>query len=136
MAGILNAIRFAREHDMPYLGTCAGFQYALIEFTRNVLGIPDADSAENQSGSENIVIRPVYCETPGPPGRPRLAGPGVARPISGPLLESWCGKGDLAEEYFCSFETNSTFLPSWEAAGLSIGARGADGELRALELRG
>src|SRR3954465_9531331 len=35
--GMLAAIRFARETGLPYLGTCAGFQYALIEFTRNVL---------------------------------------------------------------------------------------------------
>ncbi len=135
MAGILNAIRYARELDIPYLGTCAGFQYALIEFTRHVPGVDDADSAENQSGSANIVITPVYCETPGPDlGKPKLAGPGVARPVPGTLLESLCGSGELAEEYFCSFETNSAFLPRWEAAGLRVAARGGDGELRALEL--
>jgi CTP synthase (UTP-ammonia lyase) len=40
--GMLRAIRYAREHDVPYLGTCAGFQYALIELTRNVLGVASA----------------------------------------------------------------------------------------------
>jgi CTP synthase (UTP-ammonia lyase) len=135
MAGILNAIRYAREHDVPYLGTCAGFQYALIEFTRHVLGVRDADSAENQSGSENIVITPVYCETPGLElGKPRLAGPGIARPMPGTQLESLCGSDELAEEYFCSFETNVAFLPRWQEAGLRVAARGRDGELRALEL--
>lgn len=136
MAGILNAIEYARERDVPYLGTCAGFQYALVEFARHVLGVHDADSAENQSGSSNIVITPVYCETPGAePGKPRLAGPGVARPTPGTLLEALCGSGELAEEYFCSFETNAEFVPKWEAAGLRVAARGADEELRALELR-
>jgi CTP synthase (UTP-ammonia lyase) len=136
MAGILNAIEYAREGGVPYLGTCAGFQYALIEFTRHVLGVEDADSAENQSGSSNIVITPVYCETPGADfGRPRMAGPGLARPTPGTLLEALCGSNDLAEEYFCSFETNADFVPRWEAAGLSAAARGGDGELRALELR-
>ncbi len=48
-AGMLRGIEFARTHDFPYLGTCAGFQYALIEFTRNVLGLRDADTAENVS---------------------------------------------------------------------------------------
>jgi CTP synthase (UTP-ammonia lyase) len=137
MVGILNAIRYARERDVAYLGTCAGFQYALIEFTRHVLGVHDADSAENHSGSENIVITPVYCDAPGPDlGKPRLAGPGVARPTPGTLLEALCGSGELGEEYFCSFETNAAFLPRWEAAGLSVAARGRDGELRALELSG
>jgi len=136
MAGILNAIRYARERDVPYLGTCGGFQYALLEFTRNVLGIRDADSAENNSTSENIVIRPVYCATPGAsPGAPRLAGPGVARPVPGTLLETLCGAGDLAEEYFCSFETNAAFVRRWHDAGMAVAARGADGEMRALELR-
>jgi len=135
MAGILNAIQFAREQDIAYLGTCAGFQYALIEFTRHVLGVSDADSAENGSDSENIVITPVYCRTEGASfGTPRLAGPGVARPVRGTMLEKICGSADLAEEYFCSFETNTAFIPRWDAAGMKVAARGSEGEMRALEL--
>ena len=45
--GMLLGIEFARRRDWPFLGTCGGFQYALIECARNVLGIKDADSAEN-----------------------------------------------------------------------------------------
>src|SRR4051794_34806920 len=52
MQGALSGIRHARERDVPYLGTCAGFQYALIELTRNVLGIAGADSAENAPAGE------------------------------------------------------------------------------------
>ena len=73
MAGMLNAIEYARTHDVAFLGTCGGFQYALIEFTRNVLGIPGADSAENDPGGENIVITPLWCETPLHPHSPRGA---------------------------------------------------------------
>ena len=135
MTGILNAIEYAREHDVPYLGTCAGFQYALIEFSRNVLGVRDADSAENNPQGRNIVITPVYCATPdGSPGKPRLAGPGVARAMPGTRFEALCGPEDFAEEYFCSFETNTSFVPRWQEAGMSVAARGADGEMRALEL--
>ena len=64
MAGVLRAIEYARTRNVPYLGTCAGFQYALIEFSRNVLGLADADSAENESESQNIVITPVVCDIP------------------------------------------------------------------------
>ena len=135
MPGILNGIRFARERRVPYLGTCAGFQYALIEFTRNVLGVPDADSAENNPPTEHIVISPVYCAVPGAaPGTPQLAGPGVARPVPGSLVDKLCGSAELYEEYFCSFEANVAFIPRWHDAGLRTAARGADGELRALEL--
>ena len=59
MDGMLNGIEFARRREWPFLGTCGGFQYALIECARNVLGIKDADTAENNSGSKNIVIYPV-----------------------------------------------------------------------------
>lgn len=135
-SGILSAIEYARGRKVPYLGTCGGCQYALIEFSRNVLGVHDADTAESNSGSENVVITPVYCSTAtnAPVGVPRLAGPGVAQPQPGTMLEAVCGSGELAEEYFCSFELNLAFVPRWLAAGLVIGARGADGEVRAVEL--
>src|SRR4030095_2568431 len=64
MEGMLRVIEFAREHDVAYLGTCAGFQYALIEFTRNVLGVPDADTAEQNPEGKNVVITLVPCEAP------------------------------------------------------------------------
>jgi CTP synthase (UTP-ammonia lyase) len=136
MDGILAAIEYARRSDVSYLGTCAGCQYALIEFSRNVLGIRDADTAENAPGGENIVITPVACSVPGVAGsrEPRLAGPGVARPVAGSLLERLCGSGELAEEYFCNFEINPTFVPKWREAGLQIAARGASDEVRAVEL--
>jgi CTP synthase (UTP-ammonia lyase) len=104
---MLSAITYAREHDLAYLGTCGGFQYALIEFTRNVLGVADADSAEHNPTGKNIVIMLAYCATPGALlGAPRLAGPGVARPLPDTLLATLCGSAELAEQYFCSFETN------------------------------
>src|SRR6202162_221952 len=73
--GMLKGIEFARRCDRPFLGTCGGFQYALIECARNVLGIKDADSAENNSGSENIIISPVACPVPNRAGdAPKLSG--------------------------------------------------------------
>jgi CTP synthase (UTP-ammonia lyase) len=134
-AGMLRGIRYARERDVPLLGTCAGFQHALIEFTRNVLGVVDADSAEAAPNAANVVITPVACPTPGrAPGAPQLAGPDVARPVAGSLLERLCGGDDLRGEYFCSYETNAAFVHRWQAAGLRVAARGGEGEMRAFEL--
>src|SRR6202167_415696 len=62
--GMLTRIQFARAHERPFLATCGGFQYTLIECARNVLGIKDADSAEKNSGSKDIVIYPVACAVP------------------------------------------------------------------------
>ncbi len=46
MKGTLAAIRFAREKDYPFIGTCAGFQYTVIEYARNQLGLEDAQHEE------------------------------------------------------------------------------------------
>jgi CTP synthase (UTP-ammonia lyase) len=133
--GMLEGIEHARTRDVPYLGTCAGFQYALIELTRNVLGVPDADTAENAPGGANIVITPVRCAMPdSTSGAQALIGDGVVRPCAGTLLETLCGPGELRGEFHCSLEANADFVPRWERAGLRVAARGVDGEMRAFEL--
>src|SRR5258708_33219849 len=49
MEGALRAIRFAREHSVPFLGSCGGSQHAIIEYARNVLGLEQADHAESHA---------------------------------------------------------------------------------------
>lgn len=133
--GMLKGIQFARERDWPFLGTCGGFQYALIECVRNVLKIKDADSAENNSGSKNIVIYPVACAVPNQAsGAPKLSGvvPEI-RLRPGSYLQSFYGKDTVSEEFFCNFEVNPEF--EWAAieAGFPVVARGPQGEIRAIE---
>src|SRR5215469_10681846 len=91
-AGMLKGIEFARHRDWPFLGTCGGFQYAFIEFTRNVLHIADADSAENNSGSKNIVIYPVACAVP--------SGKGEAPKLSGAIPEIRLRPGSFLANYY------------------------------------
>jgi CTP synthase (UTP-ammonia lyase) len=136
-AGMLKGIGFARRRDWPFLGTCAGFQYALIEFARNVLGIVDADSAENNSGSKNIVIYPVACAVPDRKGNaPKLSGtmPEI-RLRPGSYLQSFYGKEKeiVSEEFFCNFEVNPEYEWATMEAGFPVVARGAQGEIRAIE---
>jgi CTP synthase (UTP-ammonia lyase) len=133
--GMLDALRFARESGTPYLGTCAGFQYALIELSRNVLGLSDADSAENDSASANIVITPVSCPLPARrTGGPQLSGSDAVLPAPGTLLAELCGAAPLQGEYNCNFEVNGAYLARWQAAGLRPAAHDALGALRAFEL--
>jgi CTP synthase len=54
--GKIEAIKFARENDIPFLGICYGFQLAIIEFARNVCGLKDANSTEVDQNSPNPVI--------------------------------------------------------------------------------
>jgi CTP synthase (UTP-ammonia lyase) len=135
--GMLKGIEFARTRDWPFLGTCGGFQYALIECARNVLGIPDADSSENQSGSKNVIIHPVACAVPDRQGNaPKLSGTSPEiRLRPGSYLQSFYGKDveTATEEFFCNFEVNPDYEWCAMEAGFPVVARGAQGEIRAIE---
>ena len=133
--GMLKGIEFARRHDWPFLGTCGGFQYAFIECVRNVLGIKDADTAENNSGSKNIVIYPVACAVPNRGKKaPKLSGavPEI-RLRPGSYLQSFYTKDTVTEEFFCNFEVNPEFEWAAMEAGFPVVARGEKGEVRAIE---
>jgi len=54
--GMLNAIRYAREKQVPYFGICLGMQTACIEFARNVCGLKDANSSEFDPASQHRII--------------------------------------------------------------------------------
>jgi CTP synthase (UTP-ammonia lyase) len=133
--GMLKGIEFARVHDRPFLGTCGGFQYTLIECARNVLGIADATTAEEEPKAKNIVIYPVACAVPNRAANaPKLSGmvPQIhLRP--GSYLASFYGKEIIEEEFFCNFEMNPEF--EWMAmeAGFPVVARGPKEECRAIE---
>ena len=133
--GMLKGIEFTRRRDWPFLGTCGGFQYTLIECARNVLGIKDADTAENNSGSKNIVIYPVACAVPDrAQGAPKLSGPiPEIRLRPGSYLQSFYMKDTVVEEFFCNFEVNPDYEWAAMEAGFPVVARGPQGEIRAIE---
>lgn len=54
--GKIEAIRYARENDIPFLGICLGMQMACVEFARNVAGLEDANSAETVPDTPNNII--------------------------------------------------------------------------------
>lgn len=54
--GKINAVKYARENNIPFLGICLGMQMAVIEFARNVLGLEDAMTTEIKSNAKNPVI--------------------------------------------------------------------------------
>jgi CTP synthase (UTP-ammonia lyase) len=65
MVKALNAIRFARETDRPFLGTCGGFQHVAIEYARNVMGVKDADHAEEHPDAPRLFITQLSCSLVG-----------------------------------------------------------------------
>jgi CTP synthase (UTP-ammonia lyase) len=133
--GMLKGIEFARVHDWPFLGTCGGFQYALIECARNVLGIADATTAEEDPEAKNIIIYPVACAVPNRAGdAPKLSGrvPEI-RLRPGSYLAGYYGKEIVEEEFFCNYELNPEFEWTAMEAGFPVVARGANEECRAIE---
>lgn len=135
--GMLAALQFARERMRPLLATCGGFQYALIEAVRNVLGIANADTAENNTpGAANVII-PVVCavEQRGEHD-PRLVGQAKLTVVPDTKLAAAMGPGEHFEGFFCNYEPAAEWLPRFTEAGLRANAHGAQGELRGVEVTG
>ncbi len=59
--GALAAIRYGREHGVPTLGTCGGFQHLVLEYARNVMGIADAQHAEIDATASRLVLTALTC---------------------------------------------------------------------------
>jgi len=59
--GAINAIRFARENDFPFIGTCGGFQYTVIEYVRNKLGLADVQHEEYSPNAKSLLISLLSC---------------------------------------------------------------------------
>jgi CTP synthase (UTP-ammonia lyase) len=126
MAGALRAIRFARENDVPLLGTCGGFQHVVLEYARNVLGVTRADYAEEDLTGEGSWITPFACSLAGQRHRVELAASSRVRQIYG---------ADTADEmYQCSFGLNPEHRPALERAGLRVAGTDVEGTARVVEL--
>lgn len=126
MAGALGAIRWARERDLPFLGTCAGFQYAVVEYARNVLDWPDADHGEVSPDASRAVITPLECG--------RLDGDGAIRLLPGTRIARAYGVETTVEKYLCRYGINPEFRSALIAGPLREAAVDESGDLRAIEL--
>ena len=128
MEGALIAIRCAREGRIPFLGTCGGFQHAVIEYARNVLGWQDATTGETDSAAALAVISPLSCGV--------LDGSASIHLLPGTRIAAAYGTDEATEEYRCSYGVNPDFRTSLVAGPLRETARDDTGDLRAVELDG
>jgi CTP synthase (UTP-ammonia lyase) len=128
MDGALAAIRHARENGIPFLGTCGGFQHAVIEFARSVLGWADAEHAESAPGARRAVISLLACPLVDAPGRVRFA--------PGSRLERAYGTPEAVETYLCSYGVNPDFGSALAAGPLAVTAEDDAGDMRGVELAG
>ncbi|HEX9447791.1 MAG TPA: hypothetical protein VF920_07415 [Dongiaceae bacterium] len=128
MGAALTAIRVAREDGIPFLGTCGGFQHAVIEYMRNVLGRAGADHAESNAATAMPVIAPLSCSLVGQTGLVRFA--------AGSCLARALDAGETIEGYHCSYGFNPIYRALLDASDLRATAFDENGEIRGLELAG
>ena len=126
--GALRAIRRAREKRVPFLGTSAGFQYALIEHARNVLGLADADHQKTNPKAETPLISPLGCALAGVRSRVRLT--------PGSMLRKAYGVPEMTVLYHCSFGLNSRYRRLMESSSLHVSAIDDQDQIRAVEMDG
>jgi CTP synthase (UTP-ammonia lyase) len=126
--GALAAIRFARESGRPFLGTCGGFQHALLEYARNVLGHARAEHAETAPDAAMPLISRLSCSLVEQHGTVTFA--------EGSRLRAVYGAEQAEEGYRCNYGLNPEYEPIFRDGALRVAARDAAGEVRAVELTG
>lgn len=135
--GKIAAARYAREHQVPYLGICLGMQVAVCEFARDVLGYADASSSEFDPQCAHAVID-LLDEQEGVTekgGTMRLGAYPCAL-VAGTLAAEAYGEPLVQERHRHRYEFNSAYREELEAAGLVVSGTSPDGELvEMVELR-
>jgi len=128
--GMLEAIRFARENEMPFFGICLGLQCAVIEFARNVCGLEDSHSSEFAEDSADPVIclldSQLQVTTKG--GTMRLgAYPCVLG--EGTRAREVYGASEISERHRHRFEVNNAYRDLLTQHGMTISGTSPDGSL-------
>lgn len=125
LKGALYAIKYARINDIPHLGTCAGFQHAIIEYAQNVLGIKEAQHEEYDNDSSLLFITKLACSISGKTMEVNI------KPNT--LIYDCYGKEKTNEDYYCNFGINPEFSDKLQSDNLSISGVDQDGEIRIIE---
>ena len=124
--GALAGIRYARENEVPFIGTCGGFQHLVLEYARNVMGITDAAHAETDPYASHLFVTPLSCSLVGQTMEVTVK-PGSKAAVA-------CQATRLLEQFYCNFGLNPEYRAQLEDAGLEITGTDASGEARIVEL--
>jgi CTP synthase (UTP-ammonia lyase) len=116
------------ERGIPLLGTCAGFQHALLEYARNVCGIAGASHTESTPDANQQVIVPLACSLVGHEGAVRVE--------PGSIAERILGAERSIERYHCAYGMNTSYAETLRAHGLRFTGHDDKGEIRIAELPG
>ena len=130
LIGKIAAIRYAREHKLPFFGICLGMQLACIEFARNVVGIHDADTGEeNPACPHKIIDLLPDQEAEGDLGGTLRLGLYPCRLVEGTLAHQLYGQEVVQERHRHRYEFNNAYRERLAAAGLTFSGLSPDGRL-------
>ena len=126
--GAFAAVRTAREQGIPFLGTCGGFQHALIEYARDVCGLAGAENAEVRPDAAEQLIVPLECSLKGHEEAVMV--------VPGTLAAKVSGAGRRVERYHCGYGLNPDYLERLTSGGLRFSGFDDTGQVRIAELPG
>ncbi len=135
--GKIDAVRFARENNIPFLGICLGMQMAVIEFARNILQLKSANSTEMDSHTKHPVIALMeeQKEVTHKGGTMRL-GAWDCELVDGSLIQQVYGKKAISERHRHRYEYNNKYREQLENSGmLSTGINPETGLVEVIELK-
>ena len=126
--GAIAAVRTAREQRIPFLGTCGGFQHALLEFARNVCGLTGVENAEVTPEAAEHLIVALECSLKGHDEAVMI--------VPGTLAAKISGAGRRTERYHCDYGLNADYLERLCTGGLAFSGFDDSGQVRIAELPG
>ncbi|AZN75878.1 CTP synthase [Lactobacillus acidophilus] len=131
LEGMITAIKYARENDIPFLGICLGMQMASVEFARNVLNLEDANSAEAEPNCKNNIIDIMADkrdeENIG--GTLRLGLYPAALKEGTKTREAYDNQDVIQERHRHRFEFNNKYREAFEKAGMVFSGVSPDNRL-------
>ncbi len=143
--GKIQAIKYARENKIPFLGICLGMQLAMVEFARNVLGIEDANSVEFDKDTKNPIIFLIdefidasgskqVRTTTSPMGGTMRLGEYECETKEGSNLRTAYDSRIIYERHRHRYEANPKYRDALEAKGMDITGE-SDGLIEAVEVK-
>lgn len=128
--GMIIAIKYARENNIPFLGICLGMQMSVVEFSRDVLGLTDSNSEEFDKKTPNQVIHIMETQkSVTKKGGTMRLGSYPCHIVKGSLAHKIYGQDNIDERHRHRFEFNNDFKEKLEAAGLKVSGTSPDGSL-------
>ncbi len=139
--GKIAAVKYVRENKIPYLGLCYGLQLAVVEFSRNVLGLKDANTTENEPETKDPVVHimpeQVKMLLKRDYGGTMRLGAWDAELKAGSKIRALYGKEKASERHRHRYEVNNEYRERLEKNGFKVVGQSPDNKLvEIMELEG